>query len=124
LLSSANAVLKVKLVIEVAGGTQDMASVRGLSLGTSDSVASDSTQVGSSSASPGSVDAIVGRPLITESSATAKKSILSKVRSYLGPWEGRAVAFILGETVSSLGALLFCTYRLIQAAESEFSSAC
>ena len=112
--TSANAVLKVKLVIEVAGGTrglrlnglakpihsveerdpsslaipqrilQDMASVRGLSLGTLDSVASDST-VGSSSSSLGSVDAIVGRPLITESSATAEKSILSKVRSYLDP---------------------------------------
>ena len=109
LLTSANAVLKVKLVIEVAGGTrglrlnglakpihsveerdpsslaipqrilQDMASVRGLSLGTLDSVASDST-VGSSSSSLGSVDAIGGRPLITERSATAEKSILSKVR--------------------------------------------
>jgi hypothetical protein len=96
-----------------------MASVRRLSLGTSDSVASDST-VGSSSSSPGSVDAIVGRPLITELSATAEKSILSKVRSYLGrqgcrlrPW-----------TVSCLGGLLFSTYQLIQVGESEFSSGC
>ena len=108
-LTSANAVLKVKLVMEVAGGTrglrlnglaksihsveerdpsslavpqrilQDMASVQGLSLGTLDSVASEST-VGSSSSSLGSVDAIVGRPLMTERSAAAEKTILSKVR--------------------------------------------
>jgi hypothetical protein len=108
-LTSANAVLKVKLVIEVAGGTrglrlnglakpvhsveerdpsslaipqrilQDMASVQGLSLGTLDSAASEST-VGSSSSSLGSVDVIVGRPLMTERSAAAEKTILSKVR--------------------------------------------
>ena len=108
-LTSANAVLRVKLVIEVAGGArvlrvnglskpihsveernpssliipqrilQDMASVRGLSFGTLDSPASDST-VASSSSSLGSVDAVVGRPLIMERSAAAEKTILSKVR--------------------------------------------
>ena len=108
-LTSADAVLKVKLVIEVAGGTrglrvnglaksirsveerdpsslvipqrilQDMASVQGLSLGTLDSAASDST-VGSSSSSLGSVDAVVGRPLMMERSEAAEKTILSKVR--------------------------------------------
>ncbi|KAF8810420.1 hypothetical protein BYT27DRAFT_7186494 [Phlegmacium glaucopus] len=109
-LTSANAILRVKLVIEVAGASrglrlnglakpihsavkdrdpsslvipqrilQDIASVQGLSFGTLDSAASDST-VGSSSSSLGSVDAVVGRPLITERSAAAEKTILSKVR--------------------------------------------
>jgi hypothetical protein len=108
-LTSANAVLRVKLVVEVAGGArvlrvnglskpihsveerdpsslvipqrilQDMASVRGLSFGTLDSPASEST-VASSSSSLGSVDAVVGRPLIMERSAAAEKTILSKVR--------------------------------------------
>ena len=108
-LTSANAVLKVKLVIEFAGSTrglrvnglakpihsveerdpsslvipqrilQDVASVQGLSFGTFDSAVSEST-VGSSSSSMGSVDAVAGRPLTMERSATAEKSILSKVR--------------------------------------------
>ena len=108
-LASANAVLRVKLVIEVAGGTrglrvnglakpihsieerdpsslvipqrilQDAASVRGLSLGTLDSATSEST-IGSSSSSLGSVDAVVGRPLMMERSAAVEKTILSKVR--------------------------------------------
>ena len=108
-LTSANAVLKVKLVIEVAGGTrglrvnglakpihsvedrdpfaldipqrilQDVASVQGLSFGTFDSPISEST-VGSSSSSLASVDAVVGRPLTMDRSAAAEKTILSKVR--------------------------------------------
>ena len=108
-LSSANAVLKVKLVIEVAGGTrglrvnglakpirsfeerdpsslaipqrilQDVASVQGLSFGTLDSSVSETT-VGSSSSSMGSVDAVAGRPMMMERSAAAEKTILSKVR--------------------------------------------
>ena len=108
-LTSANAVLKVKLVIEFAGSTrglrvnglakpihsveerdpsslvipqsmmQDVASVQGLSFGTLDSAVSEST-VGSSSSSMGSVDAVAGRPLTMERSAAAEKSILSKVR--------------------------------------------
>ena len=105
-LTSANAVLKVKLVIEVAGGTRVlrvnglskpihsvedrdpsslviprriMQDMEGLSFGTLDSLASEST-VGSSSSSLGSVDAVVGRPLTMERSATAEKTILSKVR--------------------------------------------
>lgn len=108
-LTSANAVLKVKLVIEFAGGTrglrvnglaksihsveerdpsslvmpqrilQDVASVQGLSFGTFDSAVSEST-AGSSSSSRGSVDAVSGRPLTMERSAGAEKTILSKVR--------------------------------------------
>ena len=108
-LTSANAVLKVKLVIEVAGGTrglrvnglakpirsvedrdpsslvipqrmmQDVASVQGLSFGTLDSAVSETT-AGSSSSSMGSVDAVAGRPLMMERSAAAEKTILSKVR--------------------------------------------
>jgi len=108
-LISPNAVLRVKLVIEVAGGSrglrlnglakpihsvedrdpsslvipqrmlQDIVSVQGLSFGTLDSAVSDST-VGSSSSSLGSVDAVVGRPLTMDRSAAAEKTILSKVR--------------------------------------------
>ena len=108
-LTSANAVLKVKLVSEFAGSTrglrvnglakpvhtveerdpsslaipqkilQDVASVQGLSFGTLDSAVSEST-AGSSSSSMGSVDAVAGRPLTMERSAAAEKTILSKVR--------------------------------------------
>ena len=108
-LTSANAVLKVKLVIEFAGSTrglrvnglaksihsieerdpsslvmpqrilQDVASVQGLSFGTLDSAVSESN-AGSSSSSMASVDAVSGRPLTMERSAAAEKSILSKVR--------------------------------------------
>jgi hypothetical protein len=108
-LTSANAVLKVKLVIEFAGGTrglrvnglakpihsveerdpsslvipqrilQDVASVQGLSFGTFDSAVSEST-AGSSSSSMRSVDAVAGRPLTMERTAAAEKTILSKVR--------------------------------------------
>jgi hypothetical protein len=108
-LTSANAVLKVKLVIEFAGSTrglrvnglakpirsveerdpsslvipqrilQDVASVQGLSFGTLDSAVSEST-AGSSSSSMASVDAVAGRPLTMERSAAAEKTILSKVR--------------------------------------------
>ena len=109
-LTSANAVLKVKLVIEVAGGAralrvnglskpifsvaerdpssltipqrilQDVASVQGLSFGTLDSPASERSTVRSSSSSLGSVEAVVGRPLMMERSPAAEKTILSKVR--------------------------------------------
>ena len=109
-LTSNNAVLKAKLVIEFAGSTrglrvnglakpirsveernpsalvipqrilQDVASVQGLSFGTLDSAVSEKSTVGSSSSSKGSANVVAAPPLTMERSAGAEKTILSKVR--------------------------------------------